>query len=127
MAAVEKVVIAILGGALLAGCAAQSPGTGNAAARHSPASILKSSKPVAGSTVADSVDSLELRFDPPARLDEVTLSGPNGLMPTMVHAVGEVADYSIPLSGLGPGVYTVSWRATAQGEVYRGTFGFTVK
>lgn len=48
-------------------------------------------------------------------------------MPIMVHAVGEVADYSIPLSGLGPGGYTVNWRATAQGRAYTGSLTFTVR
>lgn len=45
----------------------------------------------------------------------------------MVHSVGEVADYSIPLPGLGPGSYTVNWRATAQAKAYQGSVPFTVK
>lgn len=48
-------------------------------------------------------------------------------MPMMVHAAGELSYYSVPLSGLGPGAYTVSWRATAHGREYRGAFGFIVK
>jgi methionine-rich copper-binding protein CopC len=47
-------------------------------------------------------------------------------MPMMVHSVGEVRDYSIPLSGLAAGPYTVDWRATAHGREYRGRFSFTV-
>ena len=85
------------------------------------------SRPASGSTVGESVDELVFRFDPPARLDEVTVNGPDGLMPTMVHAVGEITDYSIPLSGLGPGSYTVNWRATSGGRGYRGSYSFTVK
>lgn len=48
-------------------------------------------------------------------------------MPTMVHAAGEVSEYSIPLPGLEPGHYTVNWRATSRGREYRGSFAFTVK
>jgi len=70
---------------------------------------------------------LELHFNPAARLTEVILSGPDGDMPTMVHALGEVSDYSIPLSGLAPGAYVVNWRATAEGREYRGSFGFVVR
>lgn len=48
-------------------------------------------------------------------------------MPAMVHAVGEESDYSIPISDLGPGAYTVNWRATAKEREYRGSFVFTVR
>jgi methionine-rich copper-binding protein CopC len=92
-----------------------------------PASILKSSRPAAGSTVAASLDSLELHFDPPARLDEVMIDGAGGTMPMMVHSVGEVADYSIPLPDLDAGRYNVNWRATVRGRQYRGAFAFTVQ
>jgi methionine-rich copper-binding protein CopC len=109
--------------ALLTACMSEVP-----AAAPSPSnSILTGSSPAAGSIVRGEIDELQLHFNPPARLDEVTVSGPGGTLPTMIHAVGEVADYSIPLSGLGPGVYTVSWRATAKGREYRGSFGFTAK
>jgi len=68
-----------------------------------------------------------LQFNPPARLDEVTVSGAAGTMPMMVHSVGEVRDYSIPLSGLSAGVYIVHWQATAAGHEYRGQFSFAVR
>ena len=45
----------------------------------------------------------------------------------LIHAVGEVDAYSIPLPGLEAGAYTISWRATAQGQPYNGSFSFTVK
>jgi len=45
----------------------------------------------------------------------------------MIHSVGETADYSIPLPELGPGSYTVKWRATTQGKAYQGSVPFTVK
>lgn len=126
MAASRRLLIAFVGGALLGGCAA--PDSGSTAPSGQPErSILASSAPAPGSTVAGPVDELELHFAPPARLDEVTVSGPDGVMPTMIHAIGEVADYSIPLPGLGPGAYTVNWRATAKGANYRGSFAFIVR
>jgi methionine-rich copper-binding protein CopC len=129
MAAVRPRLIAILvaGGAFLLGCAAPPSRTAAPAARQSDTSILVSSSPAAGSTISGPVDKLKLRFNPSARLDEVAISGPDGLMPMMVHSVGEVADYSIPLPGLGPGSYTVNWRATAQAKAYQGSVPFTVK
>jgi len=48
-------------------------------------------------------------------------------MPIMVHSLGETLDYSLPLSGLSEGIYTVSWRATSQGRGYQGNYSFTVK
>ncbi|MCA1595754.1 MAG: copper resistance protein CopC [Chloroflexi bacterium] len=77
--------------------------------------------------MASPVEVLQLHFSPAARLGEVIVSGPEGVMPTMIHASGEVADYSIPLSGLGPGAYLVSWRATSSGREHRGSIAFTVK
>ena len=110
--------------ALLGACAAAPP-TATATASQS---ILLSSKPADGSTVPGPVHSFELRFSPPAHLSELTLTGSDGLtMPMMVTAVGEVANYSIPLPGLGPGTYTVDWRASAAGTPHRGSFRFTVR
>ncbi|MDV3257082.1 MAG: copper resistance protein CopC [Sphingomonas sp.] len=97
------------------------------AAATSASSILAWSRPVAGSTVNGPVDELQLHFSPPARLDEVTVSGPDGAMPMMVTAVGEVAHYSLPVPGLEPGRYTVDWRASAGGTDHRGRFGFQVR
>lgn len=96
-------------------------------AQQAERSILASSSPAAGSSVRPPVNSLKLRFNPPARLVEVTVSGPDGLMPIMISPVGEVADYSIPVSGLGPGSYTVNWKATAKGRAYQGSFAFAVR
>jgi len=90
-------------------------------------SILANSNPSDGSTVREPVEAVELHFDPPARLDELIVSGPDGDMPSAIHAVGEVPDYSIPLSDLRSGVYTVTWRATARGREYNGRFGFAVR
>lgn len=90
-------------------------------------SILAWSRPAAGSTVSTPVNELVLHFTPPARLGEVTVTGPRGAMPMMVTAVGEVDHYSLPLSGVGPGRYTVDWRATARGVDHRGSFGFEVR
>ena len=44
----------------------------------------------------------------------------------MVTAVGEVRNYSLPLSGLGPGKYAVNWKAMAKGQNSQGSFSFTV-
>ncbi|HEU4704437.1 MAG TPA: copper resistance CopC family protein [Sphingomicrobium sp.] len=107
----------------LGGCAAAPPAA-PAAAR----SILQGSVPADGSTVSGPVDSLQLQFSPPARLHELVVTGSDGLaMPVMVTAVGEVPAYSIPLPGLGPGAYTVEWRATAAGTEHRGSLRFTVR
>jgi methionine-rich copper-binding protein CopC len=91
------------------------------------ASILESSRPAAGSTVVGSVNELVLHFDPPARLDEVTVTGRDGPMPMMVHAVGERTTYWLPLLELGAGSHEVNWRASVQGREYRGTFQFSVQ
>lgn len=90
-------------------------------------SILAWTKPAAGSTVSAPVNELVFHFSPPARLGEVTVTGPEGAMPMMVTAVGGVEHYSLPLSGLGPGRYTVEWKATARGVDYNGSFGFEVR
>lgn len=90
-------------------------------------SILEMSVPAAGSTVRAPVNELMLNFNPPAQLDEVTIMGPSVTMPMMITPVGEVRHYSLPLSALGRGSYTVSWRASAGGRQYRGSFGFSVR
>lgn len=90
-------------------------------------SILAWSSPAAGSTVSGPVNQLMLHFSPPARLMEVTVTGPEGMMPMMVTAVGEVEHYSLPLSGLGPGSYTADWRASVRGQQHQGRFSFTVR
>lgn len=91
-----------------------------------PASILVGSSPAAGSTISDDVEDLVLRFSPAARLDEVTVSGPQGKMPMMINSPGQLERYSLPIQLTGPGTYTVDWRATARGQEYRGTFEFKV-
>jgi methionine-rich copper-binding protein CopC len=115
---------ALLG--LLGGCAQNSDGA-SSPSTSAERSVLVSSTPAAGSTVAAPVNELVLNFDPPARLWEVTVIGPDGMMPTMITSVGEVSRYSVPLAGLGPGNYTVGWRATIGGQAHEGSFGFTVQ
>ena len=112
--------------AVLGACASAPPsdaGSQVASAR----SILVTSTPAAGSTVNGPVDQLLLRFSPPARLLEVTVSGGGMTMPVMVTAVGEVAQYSVPISELEAGSYTVDWRASVGGTEHRGTIPFTVR
>lgn len=111
---------------VLSGCAQPStPAEGVQVAAAN--SILAGSTPAAGATVAGPVDQLALRFSPPARLNEVVVSGPEGSMPMMITPVGEVSNYSLPMPGLSPGKYTVRWRATAAGKEYQGSFSFTVQ
>ena len=114
---------------LLAGACTAAPPAAPAGASDASASqsILVSSSPAAGSTVSGPVNELMLHFSPPARLIEVTVTGPEGAMPMMVTAVGEVEHYSLPLSGVDAGAYTVDWRATAGGQEHRGRFSFTVR
>lgn len=115
--------------ALLLGCAQPGqPGASEPVASPAAAKpILAWSRPAAGSTVSGAVDELVFHFSPPARLREVTVTGPDGVMPMMVTAVGEVEHYSLPLAGLGPGRYAVDWEATAGGVDYNGSFGFQVR
>lgn len=107
--------------------ATNAAGGEQAAGTATAGSILAWSRPAAGSTVNAPVDELVFHFIPPARLGEVTVTGPEGAMPMMVTAVGEVERYSLPLSGLGQGRYSVDWRASARGVDYRGSFGFEVR
>jgi hypothetical protein len=60
-------------------------------------------------------------------LDEVTISGPDGLMPMKVTSVGETDRFSLPLSVTERGSYAVNWRATSRGTAHSGSFSFTVK
>jgi len=114
--------------ALLCACAqAQAPSAGAPLAASANRSILAWSTPAAGSTVPGPVNEIQFHFAPPARLGEVTVTGPDGTMPMMITAVGEVEHYSIPASGLGPGAYSVNWRATTTGAEHSGGFNFSVK
>ncbi len=111
--------------AALSSCAA--PPAAQPLVQTAETSILQRSTPSNGSSVAGPVNQLTLHFAPPARLTEVTIDGPDGLSPMMITAVGETADYSVPLSGLGPGAYRANWKATAAGVAYSGVIVFTVR
>lgn len=114
--------------ALLAACAAGQTGGTSDAPKSATQTLLASSRPADGTTVAAPVNELELDFARPARLGEVTVSGSDGSkMPMMVDAVGEVTHYSLPLDGLGAGRYTVDWKASAAGIDYRGNIHFEIK
>lgn len=114
--------VALLG--LLGACARTSASASAVEAPND--SILVGSTPAAGSTVSAPVNELVLNFDPPARLLEITVTGPEGAMPTMITPAGEQLTYSVPLPGLGPGSYRVDWRASAAGHTHQGSFGFAV-
>ena len=125
----QSLLAALAAFALISGCtprpeAAAEPGSTSEAGTAR--SILAWSKPAAGSTVSPPSE-LVFHFSPPARLGEVTVTGPGGARPMMVTAVGEVEHYSLPLSGLEAGSYTVDWKASARGVDYRGSFGFQVR
>ena len=125
MTKLVPVIAAAIVPVLLCGCI-QTPAVASEGSAVASRSILARSIPTNGATVAGRVNELELWFNPPARLGEVTVTGPNGMMPMMVTAVGEVGYYSLPLSGLGPGKYAVNWKAMAKGRDYQGGFSFTV-
>ena len=112
---------------ILTALAMMSAGCASAVPAASPRSILAASRPAAGSTVQGPVDELVLHFAPPARVDEVTVTGADGTMPMMIHSAGEAPDYSLPLSGLDAGAYRVDWRASIGSRQYRGSFEFTVR
>lgn len=105
--------------------AAASAPAAAAAATSDP--LLARSVPANGQSVAAPVKSLELYFSPPARLLEVVIGGPDGQIPMMVTAAGDQPRYALPLPALGPGAYSVDWRASAAGREDRGTFRFTVR
>lgn len=90
-------------------------------------SILAWSRPDGGATITAAVNELVFHFSPAASLGEVTITGPDGTMPIMVNAIGEIEHYSLPISADQPGSYTVTWRATAGGREYRDRFDFTVR
>jgi len=126
MVAIARFMIVVAAAGLIAGCVEPSP-PAPASSHESHGSILVGSSPAAGSTVQGPINELVLNFDPPARLMEVTVTGPEGTMPTMITPVGEVSRYAVPLPGLGPGSYRVDWRASAGGEPHQGSFGFQVQ
>lgn len=121
-----RLLMMFVAAGLLPSCAQQTQSTQaeNASAARS---VLAGSVPTAGSSVKGPLNSLALRFNPPARLTELTVTGPDGTMPMMITAVGEVKDYSLPLPGLGAGNHTVTWKAIAAGQSYQGSFEFTVR
>ena len=119
-----SVAAAALSVALLCSCAASRE---RATQTGPSASILAASTPTAGATVAAPVNEIRFVFNPPARLDEVTVQGPNGLMPMMVGAMGEARDYSIPVNGLEGGSYLVKWRASIGQVEHQGSFAFQVR
>lgn len=111
------------------GCAPAGPqqaatGVGVAGSQRG---ILVRSRPAADSTSETPLNKIDLWFDPPARLGEVTLTGPDGMMPMMVTAVGEVDHYSIPVSVTDPGEYLLSWKASAGGQAHSGSFRFRLR
>lgn len=121
----RKLIVILACAAALGACGANIRDASEAPTPAAP--LLAGSTPADGATAAAPVNELVLRFSPPARLGEVTVSGPNGLMPMMITAVGEVPTYTLPVPGLGAGRYTVTWKASAAGAERQGSFSFTVR
>lgn len=122
----STIPLALAAALLLPACAA-SPDSPEAP-QSAEQSLLQSATPGPGATVQGPVNQLQLRFSRPVRLDEVTITGSDGTtMPMMVTAAGANANYSIPVSGLGTGTYTVAWRASVDGVPQQGSYRFTVR
>jgi methionine-rich copper-binding protein CopC len=97
-----------------------------AAAAEAGARLLRST-PADGARLSQSPDALVLSYSRRVRLIEVIVQGSDGSeMPMMVTSAGEAETYSLPLSGLGAGSWTVRWRATSGGEPLSGTIKFTI-
>lgn len=109
------------------GCGAPQRSEATSSSASASALTVVSSNPSPGATVEPPVDELVLQFSRPALLIEVAVSGPDGLMPLMVHPAGETLRYSIPLPSLEAGPYDVRWRASAAGREYSGTVSFNVR
>ena len=115
---------------VIGGCSSQPPApepTAVAVVAAGPTDLSVRSTPVAGSTVAGPVNVLLLDFSAPVALGEVTVSGPDGLMPMMLSPAGIQTHYEVPLPALGSGSYTVAWKASLNGAPKSGNFAFTVK
>ena len=108
---------------LLLGCS-QVPASAPAL---SAASVLIASSPADGSTVSGPVEELRFRFSRPVALAEVTVNGPEGMMPIMISPAGEVEQYSVPLAGLESGNYNVVWRVNSRGQPSEGKISFRVR
>lgn len=120
----SSLLAALAPAALVLACAAPPGAVPDAPGRG----LRVMSTPADGATVRSPVDELRLRFNPPARLIELTVTGSDGLTsPMMITAVDDAADYVLPLPGLGAGSYRVAWRATVAGRAQAGAFGFTVR
>lgn len=113
---------------LVPACSAVRPVTATNKETTGQHSLLTTSTPANGTIVRGPVDKLQLHFSRPARVREVTVTGSDGSkMPTMVNAVGEVTDYSLPLDGVIVGRYIVDWKASSAGIDYGGSIHFDVK
>jgi methionine-rich copper-binding protein CopC len=84
--------------------------------------------PADGAELAEAPASLELTFAGPVTLDMVALTSAAGSVLTLdVADVPEGEIVAVPLPELGPGAYTVIWRAVdAGGSARSGSFSFSV-
>lgn len=87
---------------------------------------LHASVPADKSKVA-APEAIELHFSDAARLTALTLQQGNAAPKSLSVPSKAAKDISVPVKGLGPGAYTVSWRvASEDGHVMSGNFSFTV-
>jgi len=105
------------------------PGNETQRARASDsASLLEASIPADGARLTASPENLVLSFRTPVRLQEVTVLGSDGqTVPMMITAAGLSRSFSIPMPDLGPGSYSVRWRALDErGSSQEGNLGFVI-
>lgn len=81
----------------------------------------------AGSEIAKIPDVLELEFAKAVGLASVTLEGAHDTETSLKTAKSMSTTHSVTLPDLGPGSYTLTWRAVAgDGHVMTGEISFTV-
>jgi methionine-rich copper-binding protein CopC len=93
--------------------------------------MLTRSAPAAGAVVSAAPKSLELEFDHPARITQITVvdaAHAGREIPVELDRTAPSATrFALPLAELAPGKYTVAWRAlAADGHAMSGHFEFTV-
>jgi methionine-rich copper-binding protein CopC len=97
------------------------------AAAHSP---LESTTPANEAVVTEAPSEVLFDFKGDIRLTRVTMTHADhdGVKMDLTGHDGFIADYTIPLDGMGDGVYVIDWRGLgADGHALNGTFSFTVE
>jgi methionine-rich copper-binding protein CopC len=105
---------------------ASGGGHGHGAATES---MLASSTPADGATLATAPRTLSLRFVHPVTLQTVAIANAAGapVRASFRRPTVPTTGYSIALSPLSSGVYTAKWTATGDGHAMQGALTFTVR